>query len=405
MSHDPATTPERVPHGSSQPTSSRVGSDYRTDVAFLDASISQPLRRDVASALTSAYEAAWAHPSGLHGSGRVSAQFLEAARNSIAVSLGVRPTEVSFAGSGLDAGRRAVEGLIGGLARSLGSAAGAAGSTPRIGVNATERSSILDLVLNLVPDAVVIPVDDQGRSTLLAGADSQEYDDLSAVVIQRANTEVGTIQELGSRDFAAGSPPFYVSDISHCAGLLNLPAEVTCAFADARTWGGPGGVGIVIARDDAPWWLAGSARPVDDVSVPEAVAAAIALEHLVAVRGEQVTHWTAQMDRLADVLRTIPDTVIHAAETARLPQVLSFSCLYVDAEALVVELDRVGVCVGSGSACASRTGEPSHVLAAMEAMTHGNVRVCLPVGCPDAHMDRLIDALPSAVASLRELLA
>ena len=58
---------------------------------------------------------------------------------------------------------------------------------------------------------------------------------------------------------------------------------------------------------------------------------------------------------------------------------MTFSCLYVDGEALVRELDRRGFAVASGSACTSSTLEPSHVLAAMGALTHGNVRVTLPL--------------------------
>ena len=58
---------------------------------------------------------------------------------------------------------------------------------------------------------------------------------------------------------------------------------------------------------------------------------------------------------------------------------VTFSCLYVDGEALVGELDRRGFAVASGSACTSSTLEPSHVLAAMGVLTHGNVRVTLPL--------------------------
>ena len=61
----------------------------------------------------------------------------------------------------------------------------------------------------------------------------------------------------------------------------------------------------------------------------------------------------------------------------RLPHLVAFSCLYVDGEALVTELDRRGFAVASGSACTASTLEPSHVLAAMGALTHGNVRVSL----------------------------
>lgn len=88
--------------------------------------------------------------------------------------------------------------------------------------------------------------------------------------------------------------------------------------------------------------------------------------------------------------------------TGRLPHVLTFSCLYVDGEAVVTALDAEGFAVGSGSACTSATGQPSHVLAAMGALTQGNVRLSLPVGTTAAQVERFCDALPAVVARLRD---
>ncbi len=78
------------------------------------------------------------------------------------------------------------------------------------------------------------------------------------------------------------------------------------------------------------------------------------------------------------VPRLVPDSVVHGDPELRLPHIVTFSCLYVDGEALVTELDRAGFSVSSGSACVADTRQPSHVLAAMGALTHGNVRVSLP---------------------------
>jgi cysteine desulfurase len=89
----------------------------------------------------------------------------------------------------------------------------------------------------------------------------------------------------------------------------------------------------------------------------------------------------------------------------RLPHILTFSLLYVDGEALVIELDRRGFAVGSGSACTSSTLEPSHVLAAMGVLTHGNLRVTLPLEpiapALDDDISRFIAELPDAVATVR----
>jgi cysteine desulfurase len=81
---------------------------------------------------------------------------------------------------------------------------------------------------------------------------------------------------------------------------------------------------------------------------------------------------------------------------------VTFSFLYVDGEAIVTELDRRGFSVASGSACTASTLEPSHVLAAMGALTHGNVRVSLGRETSGEDVDRLLAALPEVVRRIRE---
>ena len=98
----------------------------------------------------------------------------------------------------------------------------------------------------------------------------------------------------------------------------------------------------------------------------------------------------------------MPDVEVVGDPEDRLPHLVTFSCLYVDGEALVHALDRHGFAVASGSACTAATFRPSHVLAAMGVLTHGNVRVS-----PRPRRDRATTstgswrALPGVVADLR----
>ncbi len=85
-------------------------------------------------------------------------------------------------------------------------------------------------------------------------------------------------------------------------------------------------------------------------------------------------------DRIRGAASAVPDTeVVGDPVTTGCPTSSTFSSLYVDGEALVGAFDRQGLAVASGSACTSSTLEPSHVLAAMGVLTHGNVRVTLPL--------------------------
>ena len=93
--------------------------------------------------------------------------------------------------------------------------------------------------------------------------------------------------------------------------------------------------------------------------------------------------------------------MVHGDQAYTLPHIVSFSCLYIDGEALVMELDKAGFSVSSGSACATDTQQPSHVLAAMGAITHGNVRVSLPRNTKGESVTNFLGVLPGITSRLR----
>ena len=136
-----------------------------------------------------------------------------------------------------------------------------------------------------------------------------------------------------------------------------------------------------------------------------ALAAAEAWRQTEANRTEQIASSSAIIRRLRAAAGNLSDVNVVGDPLDRLPHVLTFSLLYVDGEALVIELDRRGFALGSGSACTSSTLEPSHVLAATGMLTHGNVRVTLPLDpiAPtlDDDVNRFIAELPDAVAAVR----
>ena len=107
------------------------------------------------------------------------------------------------------------------------------------------------------------------------------------------------------------------------------------------------------------------------------------------------------LDRVRAEVARIPDVEVAGHPEERLPHVVTFSCLYVDGEALVTELDRRGFAVASGSACTASRLEPSHVLAAMGRLTHGNVRVSLTRDTTEADVEAFCAVLPEVVAELR----
>ena len=241
------------------------------------------------------------------------------------------------------------------------------------------------------------------RDGLVEGARSPG---VGVVALQTANHEVGTLQPVGGLELPDDVPLF--TDACASMGRLPLPGGWAAAAGSAHKWGGPAGVGVLLVRKRARWRnpFPGDDR-VDERStgfenVPAVLAAAAALQAVVAERDEV----NARQHALVDVVRRrvaaeVPDVEVVGDPDRRLPHLVTFSCLYVDGEALVTELDRRGFGIASGSACTASTLTPSHVLEAMGVLTHGNVRLSLQRDTTRADVDAFCDALPGVVAEIR----
>ena len=366
----------------------------------LDAASGEPLHPAASEVLAAAHERGWGDPRRLHRAGRDARLLLDNAREVVAGALGVRRDEVSFTSSGTEAVHRGLLGLLEGRADGRDATLLSAVEHSAVGHAAdwwARRSG--------VPGAVV-PVDRHGRVS------PDDVVDLVApgtgvVALQAANHEVGTVQPVA--EVAArldGRVPLFV-DACAAAGRRALPRGWDAAAASAHKWGGPPGVGVLLVRKGARW---ASPFPGDDradertsgfENVPAALAAAAALQAVVTERDEVATRQHALVARLREGVTAIPDVDVVGDPDDRLPHLVTFSFLYVDGEALVHELERHGFGAASGSACTSSTFEPSHVLAAMGALTHGNARVSLHRDTGAEDVERLLAVLPGVVADLR----
>jgi cysteine desulfurase len=138
------------------------------------------------------------------------------------------------------------------------------------------------------------------------------------------------------------------------------------------------------------------------VNLPAVVAAAASLRAAMAEAASEAVRLSALVDRIrTEVAKSVPDVEVVGDPVQRLPHLVTFSCLYVDGEALLHALDREGFAVSSGSSCTASTLRPSHVLEAMGVLSHGNVRVSLHRGTTREHVDRFLAVLPGLVAGIR----
>lgn len=375
---------------------------------YLDAGGRAPLLPEARAAFHEALDQGWSDPRRLHSEGRRARALLDGAREAVAGAVGARTDEVDLAPSH-------TAGLHGAV---LAVARGRRRAGRDVVVGAVERSAVLAAAEFAAAEPwtpaagsrVVVGVDPHGRVDLDAYVAALRSPGVALAALQHANGEVGTVQPVeavheGARE--AGVP--LLVDAGASVGHLAVPAAWDVLAADPGDWGGPPGVGVVVTRagvrrapswpDDEERWFPGG------VSVPAALAAAVALQSASAARVAQDARRRALVERVrARVAADVPDVEVVGDPVDRLPHVVTFSFLYVDGEALVTELDRLGLAVGSGSACTSSALEPSHVLAAMGVLTHGNVRLGISADVTATDVERFLAVLPGAVARVRSVL-
>ena len=353
----------------------------------LDAVAGQNRSEQLERAVQQAASLAWADPISLHFEGKQAAQLLEVSRESVAKVIGVGRDSVCFATSTADALRQLF----------------AVTQSSTVLYSAIERQVVIDQALDSGSRARDVGVAPTGQINLDELAQAIAESDAPVLVfVQWANQEVGVIQDLAAvARVVHDAGATLAVDATAALGFVPIgQPDANCApdwdflFADSASWAGSRIATVLASRQglNAP----------DTTSVAEAAAAAVALETLLRsqpAESHRLTQLRQELD--AAIAQEFPDADIVDAGDERLPQVTTFSLPYVDAEALAVELDRQGVAVGSGSACANEVGVPSHVLSALGRLTHGNVRVSLPIGCPTEAVTRLLELLPGLVDQLR----
>ncbi len=242
---------------------------------------------------------------------------------------------------------------------------------------------------------VTLPVDSAGR---IDEGSLAALDRPTILVTNLGNQEIGTLQT-DLEPWATATGAAVVLDARCALGWTDLPGYWHSLIADPRAWGGPGGACAVLRHSgDSPNH---HGDPFDNV--PAAVAAGLSAEQWMAVADQAREPAREQVSTILARLREgVTDIETHGGGPGTLPHILSISVLHVDAEAVQSALDKRGFGVGSGSACASRSGQPSHVLAAIGGLTSGNIRIGLPPGLEKSTIERFADAVIEVVAEVRE---
>ncbi len=347
-----------------------------------------PLSARAREALGDALDQGWSDPSKLSHFSAKARILKESAIAAMAEILELRPDEINILGEPGLGHYYSIMGLLRPGQQFLYS------RVDRKEVIAIARSHRHTLELQVAPSGLI---------------DFQALDRYSqghgVLALQAANGETGVVQDLNTAIARAGNLQIAL-DFSSAGTRIPLPSKWDCAFFDARAWQGPAGVGILAISESSEWVNPlphiGKTRTPQSASLPLTIAAAVALEEW---KEEERTESMALRQRTQE-LRSHITSRIDNCEVAgslenSLPHISSFSFLYVEGEELLRRLELQGFAVDSGSACTAEDLQPSHVLAAMGVLTHGNIRITLHRGVTPAQVRVLAEAIETAVADLR----
>jgi len=338
-----------------------------------------PLHPAARAFLDDAFDRGWADPAKPHQSSRQTAILLNESKEILAKHLGIRSEQVEFLADPALGYHLGISGL--------------AQPGSQLYYSVVDRSEVFAVAEGM--DSTKLPVGLNGLTTY------PEATEKDVLAWQAANGETGIISFQPSTfkgrifvDATASGPHLRMPDRWH-SGLWN-----------SQSWQGPRGLGIFALSDRSAW-----KNPLPHIdhnisssnfSIPLAIASALALEgYLSDCKAEK-----KRIEGLNSRIREFLHSEIHDVDVAGdvaygLPHLLSFSILYIDAQILINKLDERGFAVDSGSACNSANMEPSHVLAAMGILTHGNVRLTLHPTVKDEEIEEFLHVLKEEVAELR----
>lgn len=365
---------------------------------YLDHNATTPISSAVVEAMMPYMSGIYGNPSSVHRFGRLTRDALEQARVQVAQFVDAEPNQVVFTSGGSEANNLAVKGCL-------------LNQPPaRIAVSSIEHACMLEPakeMSKLAWELDLLLVDDQGQ-VAIDQLESVITRQTKFVSVMAANNETGVVQNIsGLVDVAKSVNPdlLFHSDACQMAGKLPISFKQLgldlMSMSSHKLYGPQGAGALIVSRSiDLQPQILGGGQEKGLRSGTENLAAIVgfgrAAELAVEAQQTRKEHALKLQQQLVESLIALPDITVFSAQTERLPNTVQFSVQGIDGETLLMQLDRKGFAVSSGSACDSGRTDPSHVLMAMgveKNMAKGAVRVSFGEQNTSEQVVQFIDAL------------
>ncbi|MGW8161135.1 MAG: cysteine desulfurase NifS [Desulfobulbales bacterium] len=383
-----------------------------TKVVYMDNNATTRVAPEVLETMLPYFSDLYGNPSSMHSFGGQVGKSLNEARERIANLIGAGTDEIIFTSCGTESDSTAIL-----------SALQAFPGRRHIVTTRVEHPAVKNLCENLDKltghkhKVTQLPVDREGMLDLQRYEESLT-DDTAIVSVMWANNETGVVFPIAQMaEIAKGRGILFHTDGVQAVGKIPIDLQEVTGVGFLSVSGhkihAPKGIGVLYVRRGTPFapFLIGGHQEHGRRGGTENVASIIGLGKACELAGtrlqEENTRVRAMRDRLeAGLLETIPHAMLNGHKNERLPNTVSISFEFVEGEAILLHMDRFGICASSGSACTSGSLEPSHVLRAMGVpftAAHGSIRFSLSVYKNEDEIDFVLEKLPPIIADLREL--
>jgi len=376
---------------------------------YLDNNATTRVDDEVVQAMLPFFTEQFGNPSSLHSFGNKVGMALKKARQSVQKLLGAEhDSEIIFTSCGTESDSTAIL-----------SALKAQPERKTIITTVVEHPAVLTLCDYLATEGYTVhklPVDKKGRLSL------EEYasllgDDVAVVSVMWANNETGTlfpVEEMARMADEAGV--MFHTDAVQAVGKVPIDMQnssIHMLSLSGHKLHAPKGVGVLYLRRGTRFrpLLRGGHQERGRRAGTENAASVIGMGVAAERALEFMEHENTEVKRLRDkleagILAAVPHSFVTGDPDNRLPNTANIAFEYIEGEAILLLLNKVGIAASSGSACTSGSLEPSHVMRAMDipyTAAHGTVRFSLSRYTTEEEIDRVIREVPPIVAQLRKL--
>jgi cysteine desulfurase len=350
----------------------------------------------------------YGNPSSMHTFGGQIGRKIHKAREQVADLLGCEPSEIIFTSGGTESNNAAIKGTLATVP-----------DKHKIITTRVEHPAVLAVCRELANrgyTVVELAVDKQGQLDL-DELEGQIDDDTALVTIMYANNETGVIFAIEKiAELVKSKGSILHTDAVQAVGKIPLnlsKSDIDLLSISGHKLHAPKGVGALYVRKGtriSPFMLGGhqeAGRRAGTENVPGIVGLCKACELAVKEIEQENNRVKYLRDKLENaLLEKCPDSMLNGDKENRLPNTSNISFEYIEGEAILLMLDKFGICASSGSACTSGSLEPSHVLRAMGVpftAAHGSIRFSLSRYNTEEEVDYTIEKMPEIVNKLREL--